>query len=99
MTDELTADLFAPHEGTEFLVDAGGAGLVPLRLTSVTRHPVQPDAPRVEPFSLVFTGPAAPALEQQIHALAHPALGLLEIFIVPIGPGPEGPSRYEAVFN
>ncbi len=38
-------------------------------------------------------------LQQRIHALEHPQLGRLELFLVPVGPGPDGVPRYEAVFN
>ena len=44
------------------------------------------------PFSLLFDGPEG--LQQGIAALEHPALGAVQLFLVPIGPG-----RYEAVFT
>lgn len=50
------------------------------------------------PFSLLFRGPAAPALPQQIFRLAHPALPALDVFLVPIEARADG-VRYEAVFN
>ena len=50
------------------------------------------------PFSLVFRGPRSAALVQQIHRLEHPALGVLELFLVPIGPDAFG-LRYEAIFG
>jgi hypothetical protein len=53
---------------------------------------------RDRPFSLVFSAPPSPALRQGIHRLEHPDLGILEVFLVPIGPGRDG-LRYEAVFN
>jgi uncharacterized protein DUF6916 len=101
MLDRLTADSFAPYEGTDFTVDSGEAGPLTLRLAEVTRFPVQPDAPRTEPFSLTFVGPLAPILPQRIYALEHPEVGLLEIFLVPLGPiSREDPRmRYEAAFN
>lgn len=49
-------------------------------------------------FSLVLSGPAAPALDQGTHALELGALGGIELFLVPIEPGASG-ARYEAVFN
>lgn len=55
-----------------------------------------PAAPR-EPFSLVFRGPAEPALAQAIQPLRHPRLGTLALFLVPIGADGDG-RRYEAVF-
>jgi hypothetical protein len=54
--------------------------------------------PGREPFAALFRGPLEPALPQGIHALEHPDLGRLEIFLVPVGRDPQG-TRYEAVFN
>jgi hypothetical protein len=55
-------------------------------------------AGRRRTFSLVFRGPRDPALPQKIHSLNHAALGVLQIFLVPIGPDGVG-MRYEAIFN
>src|SRR5262245_40810566 len=37
-------------------------------------------------FSLLFRSPKGPFLPQAIYPIAHPTLGTLDIFIVPIGP-------------
>ncbi len=97
--DQLSLDAFAPHLGSEFRVsDDGTEGAVVLRLTAIEPGP-QPGAPRVRPFSLVFTGPRDPNLGQGIHRLEHSQLGGLDIFLVPIGYDATGSLRYEAVFN
>ena len=44
-------------------------------------------------FSLIFEGGPDPPLAQAIHRLEHETLGVLELFLVPLGP-----ARYEAVF-
>jgi predicted glycosyltransferase len=99
VTQELRIASFSPHVESDFRVtDLGGAEIV-LRLTEAQAGALQPDAPRVEPFTLVFTGPALPNLEQGIHRLEHPKLGGLDIFLVPIGYDATGSMRYEAVFN
>jgi hypothetical protein len=49
-------------------------------------------------FSLIFRGPYEPLLPQRIYPLQHSALGVLEIFLVPIGPDKSG-QRYEAIFS
>lgn len=49
-------------------------------------------------FSLIFRGPLEPALRQRTHRLKHPALGELELFLVPIGKD-EGSRFYEVIFN
>jgi len=52
-----------------------------------------------EPFSLLFLGPMRPVLPQQMHNFDFGALGVLDIFIVPIGPNKEKQGmQYEAVF-
>ena len=98
MLDQLTAASFDPHRGSTFRT-AVGQDEVELRLAAVERLPTYPGAPRPEPFSLVFTGPLESPLGQRTHRLHHDVIGDLEIFLVPIGPGPEGIARYEAVFN
>lgn len=51
-----------------------------------------------EPFSLIFRGPAAPILAQQIYPLTHSSIGSIEIFLVPLGPAKDG-IKYEAIFT
>jgi hypothetical protein len=51
------------------------------------------------PFSLEFTNPKKDAyLAQQIYPLEHEGLGVLDLFIVPLGPDSDG-MRYEVVFG
>ena len=54
--------------------------------------------PRQEQFSLVFRGPAAPSLPQTVYQLEHEAIGLFNIFLVPVGRDNLG-VYYEAIFN
>jgi hypothetical protein len=97
---DLSIETFLPHLETEFRVaDPPGTEPVTLRLTEVGGLGTQPNAPRSDPFSLEFTGPSQPALDQRIYRLEHHELGTLDIFLVPIGPDPTGSPRYEAVFN
>jgi hypothetical protein len=97
-----TPATFTPHVGTVFEITFID-GTLELTLESVasfgSRAP-RPDVPdlRTEPFSLLFLGPPQPVLPQRTWDLAHPALGVLAIFLVPIGPV-GGRMRYEAVFN
>jgi uncharacterized protein DUF6916 len=80
----LTLEDFAPLKGGEF----GGLELV--EVNELARG-AGGDGVRV-PFSLVFSG--QPGMPQGIHRLEHEALGPLDVFLVPVGPG-----RYEAVFT
>jgi len=86
---------FEPHVGSTFTIQTGSRDQFAV-LASVERH-AQPSSPRAEPFTLLFVGDVV--LDQRIHTLLHPELGLLEIFLVPIGPDAEGKLRYEAIFN
>lgn len=98
MTEPLTVERFGPLLDTAFTVDHAGAA-VPLLLTKVEDlgQPAHGEPPRV-PFRLEFLGPVDPAFAQATLPLEHPALGHVEIFLVPIARNAAG-TRYEAVFN
>ena len=51
-----------------------------------------------EPFSLLFSGPLEPFLEQHMYTLHHDELGKLEMFLVPVNQDQNG-YYYEAVFG
>ena len=94
---DLTADDFAAHSGSRYLLRlAGAAEPIPLELVEVTAS----SRPRRggRPFSLVFRGPRSPSLPQAQYRLEHEAMGALDIFLVPIALDAQGLS-YEAVFN
>lgn len=96
--DRLTADDFAPVQDSTFTLHLAD-GEVPLRLTEV-RGLSEPNlgTGRRAAFSLLFSGPPNVPLPQQIYTLTHPAMGTLEIFLVPIA-ADAAQRRYEAVFN
>jgi hypothetical protein len=100
----MDAGTFEPHTGSEFRVagsersEGSEQNLPSIRLEVVTGRPAQVGGPRSDPFTLEFTGPQ-PVLEQRTYTLDHRALGLIELFLVPIGIDPDGRVRYEAVFN
>lgn len=50
------------------------------------------------PFSLTLQAHDSENHGQQTYQLHHPDLGVLDLFLVPIGPGETG-MRYEIVFN
>jgi hypothetical protein len=94
---DLTCEHFTPHLDTTFVIRADER--VEVRLVEATEagRPFQVGARM--PFSLIFAGPLEPVLPQRIYSFAHPAMGELGIFIVPIGPDEKGTKmRYEAVF-
>ncbi|UJF33807.1 DUF6916 family protein [Paenibacillus hexagrammi] len=52
----------------------------------------------VEQFSLLFRGPLAAPLQQNLYGLQHETLGAVDWMLVPVGKDTEG-YTYEAVFN
>jgi hypothetical protein len=100
--EALTREDFLRHVGTDFRV-AGGAEVVDLRLVEVLDLGPKPQrlvkpGTRASAFSLRFRGPERAFLPQQVRTLAHPQLGTLGIFLVPIGRADDG-FLYEAIFN
>jgi hypothetical protein len=85
------ADFFALR-GDRFRIVSGDTGAFEAELVEVTEIPREPGGRA--PFSLVFQGGPDPPLPQQIYRVEHDALGVLEIFLVPIAT-----DRYEAVFT
>jgi hypothetical protein len=93
--DRATVEDFIPCVDDAFVID----GETALRLVEARALGENPEyAPRRFPFSLLFTGPPEPLLSQGSYRLTNEKLGVIEIFIVPIGPDERG-QRYEAVFN
>lgn len=70
----------------------------PIALAVVELRDLPDRSPRPAPFAVVLQGPATPLLEQATHALTHPTLGRLELFLVPIARDAQH-ARYELVFN
>jgi hypothetical protein len=93
----VTHRTFSARVGDVFMVKAADLSLE-LTLDAADVRAAPADSEARTPFSLVFTAPADPLLGQGMYAIDHPQLGVLEIFIVPIGRD-EGGTRYEAVFS
>lgn len=84
----------------------GSAASVELELAEVREPAGAASGAFRAPFSLLFRGPITPVMPQAIYPLKHEKLGMLELFIVPIGPEePAAPGqspaamRYEVVFG
>jgi hypothetical protein len=86
---------FEPHLETVFVTQTAD-GMVPLKLSTVT--PAGDSGRAGGAFSLLFVTPKGPWLPQAIYPLQHPALGTMEIFLVPIGPL-SGGNGYQAIFT
>ncbi len=91
----LTVKDFEPHLNAVFEMGSP-AGTVPLKLAKAECYG---QAIREGgAFSLLFVAPAGPWLPQAIYPVRHPALGTMEIFLVPVGPV-SGGNGYHAVFT
>jgi hypothetical protein len=92
----LTLASFEPHVATTFTIVVEDLREATV-LSSATPLGAAP-APGVRaPFSLVFKAATRRTLPQRIYRLEHPVLGVMELFLVPILPDPDG-QRYEAIF-
>jgi hypothetical protein len=95
--DQLQVGDFTTHLGSSFqLVLAEGTFRFELREAKTVGTP-RPGVARA-PFSLTLRATGLQPLPQAIYRLEHPALGALEIFLVPVGRDADG-FLYEANFN
>lgn len=92
---QLHIDDFKPHQDATFEIPAA-EGAVMLKLIKV--EPAGNSGRPGGAFSLLFTTPKGPWLQQAIHPVRHPAKGVMEIFLVPIGPLADG-NGYQAIFT
>lgn len=90
-----TASFFRGFQDQTFRV-ATAEGTVPLILVRVIEQPVSHG---FEQFSLIFHGVPGESLRDGIHSLEHPAGGVLDVFIVPIGMPNGRRSAYQACFS
>jgi hypothetical protein len=91
----LGIDDFAPHCDAVFGMQTPG-GEVPLTLVKVA--PAGASGRPGGAFALTFVAPQGPWLPQGTYPVKHPALGTMEIFLVPIGPT-QGGNGYHATFT
>lgn len=92
MLEKLTLNDFTPHLHTCFRVE--GLDNYVLELAGIDDH----STAQLEQFSLIFTGPISPWLQQGSYKLIHPEMQECGLFLVPIGPDAMR-MRYEAVFS
>jgi hypothetical protein len=98
MLDSVTLASFTECLGTPFQLDAGEALALDLTLIEATATAYSRRANGEPSFSLIFRGPMRPILFQQIYRLNHRLLGVMELFLVPIGPDQTG-MGYQVIFN
>jgi uncharacterized protein DUF6916 len=92
---ELSAADFAPRINDGFHI-VTPAGQLELKLVEVRELGVA--LRKGGAFALTFLSPPGPFLQQSIYPLENPALGSLELFLVPLGPK-DGGNSYEAIFT
>jgi hypothetical protein len=100
--DTLTAEDFLDVKGSRFeLTMPGRHATFQVELADVTQAAGGRSGSLRTPFAVLFHGPIEPVLPQAIYRLENDKLGVLELFIVPIGPDEQRPTamRYEAVFG
>lgn len=95
--EDLRLETFEPHVGSRFDVTAGD-GTLAFDLTDTRALGAARPGYARAPFGLTFRGAGPQKLPQAIYRLEHPALGALEIFLVPIGRDGDG-FLYEAIFT
>lgn len=97
MLDKLTLEMFEPLVGQAF--ETEGLSLTLVQVNRLGKGP-NPVSGRWG-FSLILLGPAAPLLPQQIYSLQTPSIGMLDLFMVPLGPKPSQPDfmQYEIIFT
>jgi hypothetical protein len=100
----LTYETAKALEGSSFQIDLPDGTVVPMKLDEVLpfetrqRRRSRGPAPRREPFSLYFIGPAQPILPQATYTLRGQEQTFDKLFIVPIGQDGDA-TEYEAVFT
>ncbi|SDP33644.1 hypothetical protein [Phyllobacterium sp. OV277] len=94
----VTLDFFARCVGEGFEIDMGNGSLV-FTLTEARPLPERGfTGMRRSPFSLLFRSESKVLLPQKIYRLKNAALGILDIFLVPVARDKDG-IIYQAIFN
>ena len=93
----LTEKEFSKHLNTKFRVSIEQP--IELELTEVKGYlNKENEQSGMERFSIFFVGPGDRYLPQQVYSVEHEAMGVFDLFLVPVGKDQSG-YRYEAVFN
>jgi len=97
-TQILTLEHFAGCVGQSFDLDLGTSTIsVTLSNAELLAGTISPGVRR-EPFSLLFRSASAVLLPQKIYRLSNQALGVLDVFLVPVARDRNG-IIYQAVFS
>jgi hypothetical protein len=103
MPEPLTLSDFDVHLNARFPVHLGPGAILEMELIEATPLPEPGRGNPVmtrPPFSLIFRGPLDRLLPQHLYQMDHPSRGMIEIFLVPLGPeGDPTGHHYQALFN
>ena len=91
----LKLDDFAAHLDADFEMQTSG-GVLPLKLVEAVAGGQSKREGGA--FSLLFVAAPGPWMPQTTYPIKHPTLGMIELFLVPIGPVPGG-NGYQAIFG
>ena len=94
----LTADTFAPHQGTSFRVQGGHHVLLLNEIDRLGSPPSQED-PAFEPFILIFSAPSGDVLAEGMHTITGEDGTAYDLYLIPIHTQAPGRQDYQAVFN
>lgn len=95
MLENLSSADFSKHLHTKFLIHYQPEQSLEAELVEVSERK---SPARQERFWLLFRGPREPLLQQATYRLEHEAMGVLDLFLVPVEMDEAG-IYYEAVFN
>ncbi len=101
MIETLEKEDFDAHVGSSFTVTVDEGGSIELKLAEVAHigAKIARGAKR-HAFSLLLRGAEDAHLEQRIYRVEHAHFGAMDLFLVPLGPDPEGGAAlFEAVFT
>src|SRR5690348_14290361 len=99
MEKPLTIADFADKIGQRFAIEDGvGTPIASILVEAQPLNPARGVGGARPPFSLVFVADQPQPLPQRIYRMAHDRLGIMSIFLVPIGHDARGVS-YQATFN
>jgi hypothetical protein len=94
----LTASDFHSQVGKDFFIHFSGEVTIQAQLERVSELPPYADLER-KPFSILLqTAQKDRHYQQSIYTIDQPALGSMQIFLVPVGYNEKG-VQYEAVFS
>ena len=99
MSRSLSLEDFSHRVGDKFTISEQGLEAFPLTLAEAVPLRATWSKPGVRPpFSLIFLGANPCILPQRLYRFDLAGIGLVDIFLVPIGKSEKGVS-YQAVFN